>query len=140
MKDRYIDKPGLQPPHRDALRVERKWTEHYRTLLALRDRLVEEQMEQLRATTQQLSPGGTHLAERGADEMDHDFLLALLAKEHDALAEINAAIGRILDGSYGVCERTGLPIPLERLRAVPWTRHVREIEQQTEKTNRPPTD
>ena len=31
-----------------------------------------------------------------------------------------AAEGRIDDGTYGVCERCGNPVPIERLEAMPW--------------------
>jgi hypothetical protein len=43
----------------------------------------------------------------------------------DALYEVEAALSRIKDGSYGICEMTGKPVPAERLRAVPWTRYCR---------------
>ena len=38
------------------------------------------------------------------------------------LAEVEAALGRIHDKSYGICEETGKPIPLERLKAYPLAR------------------
>lgn len=68
---------------------------------------------------------------------ERDFALALLAHEQDALKEINDALDRIERGSYGVCEATGLPIPAARLRAVPWTRHVRAVAQHREEIRRP---
>ena len=36
------------------------------------------------------------------------------------LAAVEAAIGRLDDGSYGVCERCGTRIPEERMEVVPW--------------------
>ena len=36
--------------------------------------------------------------------------------------EVDAALKRLEDGTYGVCELTGRPIFWERLEAVPWTR------------------
>lgn len=36
--------------------------------------------------------------------------------------EIDLALHRIFEGSYGVCEETGEPIETERLLAIPWTR------------------
>lgn len=53
--------------------------------------------------------------------------LGILAQEPDALSEVDAAIGRILDGSYGICQKTGHPIPESRLRVVPWTRFTKEV-------------
>lgn len=39
------------------------------------------------------------------------------------LAEIEAALGRIADGDYGVCLACGGPLGLQRLRAVPEARY-----------------
>jgi len=55
------------------------------------------------------------------DASDHKAQIDRMAKE---LAEINAALGRITSGLYGVCEKSGQPIPLERLRAEPTARTV----------------
>ena len=38
------------------------------------------------------------------------------------LFEIEMALARIEDGSYGICEETEEPIESERLKAIPWTR------------------
>lgn len=93
------------PPRRDHLWVEPRWAWHYHTLVALRDHLVQEQQ-----------------APQATDKFDRDFIRALLAREPDALGEINAAIERILRGDYGFCEVTGRAISPPRLRAAPWTR------------------
>jgi RNA polymerase-binding protein DksA len=37
------------------------------------------------------------------------------------LAAIDAALQRIEDGTYGICENGGEQIPAERLEAIPWT-------------------
>lgn len=42
----------------------------------------------------------------------------------DQLDEVDAALQRIEDGTYGVSEVSGEPIPDERLRAVPWARRL----------------
>jgi RNA polymerase-binding protein DksA len=39
----------------------------------------------------------------------------------DTIREIDAALKRIEDGTYGICEICGKPIGVERLRAIPWT-------------------
>jgi DnaK suppressor protein len=38
------------------------------------------------------------------------------------LADVNAALRRIEDGTYGICEVCGKPIGAQRLEAIPWTR------------------
>ena len=60
-----------------------------------------------------------HMAELGSDNFDRELTLSLLGSENDALDQIEAAIERIEDGSYGYCEETGEPISLKRLEARP---------------------
>src|SRR6185437_11404121 len=54
--------------------------------------------------------------------VDEEIDLALETAAREKLAEIDAALRRLKDGTYGVCENCGQPIPIDRLRAVPWTR------------------
>jgi len=70
------------------------------------------------------------------DSFDHDFALSLVANEQEALAEIDAAIERIYDGTYGICEITGKEISHERLDAVPFARFSVEGQAQFEMQNR----
>lgn len=46
----------------------------------------------------------------------------LLTQEHDYLKEIERARERLADGTYGTCERCGVPMPKERLAALPVAR------------------
>jgi DnaK suppressor protein len=60
------------------------------------------------------------MAELGSGNFDQEFTLSLLGNEKDALNQIDAAILRIEDGSYGRCESCGLQIPTPRLKALPY--------------------
>ena len=60
------------------------------------------------------------------DSVDTSFVLGLLKNEQDALVEVDEAIKRIYDGTYGICESTGKPIEPARLAAVPFTRYSLE--------------
>lgn len=51
---------------------------------------------------------------------EHDRQEALDANESELLDQIDAALTRIDEGTYGICVVTGEPIPVERLRALPW--------------------
>jgi RNA polymerase-binding transcription factor DksA len=57
----------------------------------------------------------------------------MVASEQEALSEIDAAIKRIHNGSYGVCEITQKPIAKERLLAVPFTRYSAEAQKDLER-------
>ena len=46
--------------------------------------------------------------------------LALSAQAMAAVDEIDRALEKLVDGTYGICERCGQQIPKERLRAIPW--------------------
>ncbi len=48
--------------------------------------------------------------------------LALSAQFSNQVEEIDRALAKIDGGTYGVCEISGLAIPKERLRAIPWAR------------------
>lgn len=67
--------------------------------------------------------------ERGGDEADQTMrilaeqeMLNLTDRLRSQLLEIESALGRIENGSYGFCEETEEPIEVERLRAIPWTK------------------
>jgi RNA polymerase-binding transcription factor DksA len=113
-----------------------KWKWHYGTLCALRDRLMQDSRRKLHDMTEAIEPHSMHLADSATDEFDHDLGLALLAREDDAITQINDAITRIVEGTYGRCEASGRRIPAARLRAIPWCRYDREVEQRFEETGR----
>lgn len=70
-----------------------------------------------------LSNMPSHLAEQGSEAYDQSLSLDLAAADRKMLKEIEDAIKRIDEGTYGVCEKTGKPIKLERLRELPWARY-----------------
>jgi DnaK suppressor protein len=61
-------------------------------------------------------------ADQAADFQQKAAALAMRESSLRQLREIDAAMGRIEDGTYGVCEETEEPIEEERLLALPWTR------------------
>jgi DnaK suppressor protein len=83
--------------------------------------------------TGDLSSMPIHMADLGTDNYEQEFALGLMDSERKLLREIDEAIKRLEDGTYGVCEGTGKPIPKARLEAQPWARycveHARKIEQ-----------
>jgi RNA polymerase-binding transcription factor DksA len=110
-------------------RVPAKWRWHHHVLLSLQSRLLRERGELLRTSAQPLEPHSMDEADSATDEFDHDLAVTQLSAEQDALYEVIGAMERILTGSYGICEETGKAIPAARLRAVPWTRFTREVEE-----------
>jgi DnaK suppressor protein len=78
---------------------------------------------------------GQHMGDAGSEAYERDFALSLLSQEQDSLYEINEALRRIEMGTYGMCEKSGKPIPKERLEAIPWARYTVECQKSLEKTN-----
>ena len=60
------------------------------------------------------------MAELGSGNFEQELTLNLLGGEKNALDQIEAAIERIEDGSYGRCEECGKKIPKTRLEAIPY--------------------
>jgi DnaK suppressor protein len=48
----------------------------------------------------------------------------------ETLVEVNAALQRIEDGTYGICTESGEPIEEARLEAVPWTPYTRQVQEE----------
>ncbi len=113
--------------------VPAKWREQYGQLVALRDRLANRRGELVRDAAEEQPTFSLHMADAGTDAFDRDFALSMASSEQSALYEVEQAINRIHEGTYGTCEMTGEPISPERLKAVPWARFSAEAEQQLEK-------
>lgn len=71
-------------------------------------------------------------ADRAARESEEQVARTLLASEGHLLAEANAAMARLSDGTFGVCERCKHPIAKVRLEAVPYARTCVRCERTTE--------
>jgi DnaK suppressor protein len=73
-----------------------------------------------------LSKIPTHDADVGTDNFEQEFTLGLLESERTLLTEINEALERIDNGTYGICLGTGRPISKGRLKARPWAKYCIE--------------
>ena len=61
-----------------------------------------------------------HLADTATETYDRELDYTLEENSENVLAEIDAALKRIEDGSYGICTNRGEAIPVERLEALPY--------------------
>lgn len=111
-------------------------------LLQLKDELLDAMNGVARDTLRTRAEGsdasafGMHTGDAGSDAYDRDFALSLLSQERDSLFEIDAALKKFQDGTYGLCEISGKQIPRERLEARPFARYTVECQAELEKTNR----
>ncbi len=111
-------------------------------LLSLRDELVDTMASVARGNLREHAEGneasafGMHQADAGSDAYDRDLALNLLSQEQNALYEIEEALIRIENGTYGYCEVSGAKIMKERLEAMPFARLTVECQSQREKEDR----
>ena len=99
-------------------------TFHRERLLALRARLQGDttQMEDnaLNKDHSKTTSMPNNMAELGTGNFDQELTLRVLGSEEDVLEQIEAAIERIEDRSYGLCDKCGEKIPKARLDAIPY--------------------
>ena len=88
-------------------------------LLAWRDELLRESGATLSHLQQEGGAQEADLADRATTETDRALELRTRDRERKLISKIDAALERILDGSYGFCEETGEPIGVRRLDARP---------------------
>ncbi len=67
-----------------------------------------------------------HMADVGTDNFEQEFTLGLIESERQILREIQEALIRLDNGSFGTCMGTGKSIPRVRLEAVPWAKYTIE--------------
>ena len=63
---------------------------------------------------------GNHLADDATEVFTRERNLALRGNAEDLLAQVEAALQRLDEGTYGICARCGQPIAEERLEALPY--------------------
>lgn len=117
-------------------------TDQYRQrLVDLRNRLngdVSHLADEALRSTQKDASGNLssmpiHMADVGTDNFEQENTLNLLANEKQVLEEIGAALDRITEGKFGLCEECEEEIPKARLEALPYARYcvacARKLEQ-----------
>ncbi len=74
-----------------------------------------------------------HQADEGTDTFNRTVSLEVSSKELDLLREIDRALDKIKEGTYGICEVSGEEIPLARLEVIPYARMTVQAQQRMEK-------
>jgi len=132
-------KPKAARPKKSGSGLTKRDLEHFRELLLAKRRELVGDMSSMEREA--LNAGGgsnlsnlpVHMADMGTDNYEQEFTLGLVEKDRALLREINHALAKIQNGTYGICEATGKPIGKPRLEAKPWARysieHARKLEQ-----------
>lgn len=133
-----LDTTGGRKPAKSPFR--KRELDKFRTVLmqkraALVGDISQLESEALNLGRGELSHTPQHMAEQGSDSAEQTLALDLAAADRKLIREIDDAIRRIDEGRYGLCELTGRPIRVERLRELPWARYsidaARELERRS---------
>jgi DnaK suppressor protein len=102
--------------------------DHFRSLLIEERQRMEEELEQVRNRTTDMDNGLPEEGESG-DEDTADLASAMMDKEmdlsvedelEDTLMQVDRAFQKIEEGTYGICDVSGEPIPISRLELIPY--------------------
>ncbi|MBI1367468.1 MAG: hypothetical protein GC162_02315 [Planctomycetes bacterium] len=121
--------------------MSKKELQYYRDLLLMRRAEILGDMttmstEALRADASNLSNMPLHMADVGSDNYEKELTLGLVESERQMIQEINDALSRIADGTFGVCVATGKRINKARLTAKPWAKYCIEAAREMERGRR----
>jgi DnaK suppressor protein len=74
-----------------------------------------------------------HQADEGTDDFNRTISLEVTSKEFDILRQIERALEKVEDGTYGVCDISGEEIPMARLEAIPYACMTVKAQEKLEK-------
>jgi len=104
--------------------------EYFKNLLLKKRAEITKNIEYLRnvvleATTKEASGDHSsysyHMADQGTDAMEREKAFLFASRDEKYLKQIDDALQRVDNGTYGLCRVTGKMISRERLEAVPTT-------------------
>jgi DnaK suppressor protein len=121
-------KSARKPAEKPAQKLTKRTLEHFRTrLLTEKNRVLEEmgelQQDNLKQSISDAAGENSrytyHLGDVASLSYGREFSMGLAERQQKYLEEIDEALERISEGTYGICKVTGEPIPIERLEEVP---------------------
>ena len=124
-----------------AKRLPKKDLDLYKKMLLQLRAKIAGDLQQIEGDTlsgNQPSSGGelSDVADMATDNYDRELNIGLASNEQQILNDIDTALKRIEDGTYGICEIYGTPIPPKRLLAMPYTRLSMKAQEEEEKNKR----
>ena len=84
-----------------------------------------------------LSSYTIHMADMSADAYDRELAMNIAESSQEVLYQIDEAIKRIDDGTYGLCQTCQKPIGISRLKVVPYTSMCIECQRDKERKSKP---
>jgi DnaK suppressor protein len=95
--------------------------------------ITKENMKSLKEASGDLSGYSHHMADMASDSYDREFSLNIATEEQKVIYEIDEALKRMEEGSYGICASCDKKIPAKRLNALPYTKYCIQCQSKEEK-------
>jgi RNA polymerase-binding transcription factor DksA len=86
-----------------------------------------------RESSGDLSAYSIHMPDLGTDAMERERDLLVASAEGRVVLQIQDALKKISDGTYGVCENCGKPISAQRLELIPYALHCARCQMKAER-------
>lgn len=123
-------------------KFDKKTLEHFKKLLISRKEEIDNEIKHISSETLKqsqkdasgdISGYSYHMADVATDNYDREFSLGLASNESHILYDIDLALNKIKEGSFGLCEECEKPISKVRLNAVPYAKLCIKCQESREK-------
>jgi DnaK suppressor protein len=115
-------------------KVSKRELERYRRLLDEKKSSLSQEIAKTRSAEEETTEESTQdIADKAVSSYTREFLYSLTDGERGTLLQIDEALERIDEGSYGFCTNCGQPMAEKRLTAVPWAPYCVDCQELAEK-------
>jgi RNA polymerase-binding transcription factor len=122
------------PTSTKTARILKKDLERFRRALEEEKSKLSSELSKNRDAEQETAEEMTQdIADKASSSYTKEFLFSLTDAEREKVKEIDDALDRIEEGTYGLCQRCANPIAEKRLNAVPWTPYCVDCRELAEK-------
>ncbi len=117
-----------------AAKMPKKELEKYRRLLKEKKNALLAELAKTKNAEEETTEESTQdIADKAVSSYTREFLYSLNDSERSTIQQIDQALGRVEDGTYGSCLNCGNPMSEKRLTAIPWSRHCVDCQELAEK-------
>jgi RNA polymerase-binding transcription factor len=117
-----------------AARMPKRELEKYRRLLQEKKNGLMSELAKMKNAEEETTEESTQdIADKAVSSYTREFLYSLNDSERSTIQQIEQALIRIDDGTYGFCLNCGNPLNEKRLTAIPWSRHCVDCQELAEK-------
>jgi DnaK suppressor protein len=112
----------------------KKELEKYRRLLLEKKNSLRSELAKTKNAEEETTEESTQdIADKAVSSYTREFLYSLTDADRNTVQQIDQALARIEEGTYGFCLNCGNPLNEKRLTAIPWSRHCVDCQELAEK-------